>query len=125
MPRRNVGPGSESKRPASIASTCRAASFNWCATSETVKPSSSRALFNSAPIASVILSPLQRLVFGRGREAPAQLVRVALLGDALTEPALDAQPEPERFGARRDELVMAREQLPRLLDAALAVADVG
>src|SRR5438067_6555593 len=46
----------------------RGASFNWCATSETVRPSASRALFSSAPTASLILAPLQRPVFGRRSE---------------------------------------------------------
>src|SRR5919201_1328010 len=124
MPRTKVPPGSASKRPASSASTCRGASLSWCATSETVSPSASRAFFSSAPTASVILAPLQRLVLGRPGEAAPELVGIALLGDALAEPALDAQREPQRFGARRHELVVPRDELARVLRPALPVADL-
>src|SRR6267378_1225829 len=124
MPRTNVPPGSASKRPASSASTCRGASLSWCATSETVSPSASRALLSSAPAASVISAPLQRLVFRRAGKAAPQLAGIALLGDALAEPALDAQREPQRFRARRYELVVARDELARLLRLALPVADL-
>src|ERR671937_1390611 len=124
MPRTNVPPGSASKRPASSASTWRGASLSWCATSETVSPSASRALLSSAPTASVILAPLQRLVLGRAGEAAPELVGIALLGDALAEPALDTQREPQRFGARRHELVVPRDELARVLRPALPVADL-
>src|SRR4051812_13194796 len=123
MPRTKVIPGSCAKRSSSSASTWRGASLRWCATSETVSPCSSRARFSSAPTASVILPPLQRLVFGRPGEAPAQLIGVALLGDAFAEAPLDTQCEPERLRGRGDELVVARDQLARLVDAALAITD--
>src|SRR5207248_4725744 len=71
----------------------------------------------------VILSPLQRLVFGRPREPPAQLVGVALLGNAFPEASLNAQREPQRLRGWGDELVVARDELARLLDAALAITD--
>src|SRR5918911_4266242 len=124
MPRANVTPGSCSKRSSSIASTCRGAILRWCATSEIVSPCSSRARLSSAPTGSVILPPLQRLIFGRPREAPAQLVGIALFGDPFAEAPLDAQREPERLRGWRDELVVTRDELTRLLDLALAVTDV-
>src|SRR5919197_3180162 len=124
MPRTRGPPGSASKRPASSASTCRGASLSWCATSETVSPSASRALLSSAPTASVILTPLQRLVLRRAGEAAPELVAIALLGAALAEPALDAQCEPQRLGARRHELVVLRDELARVLRPALPVADL-
>src|SRR5947209_1560650 len=100
MPRAKVPPGSRSKRSCS---------------------SASRALFSSAPTASVIFAPLQPLVFARGGEAPAQLVGIALLGDAFAQLALYAQGEPQRFGVRRHELVIARNQLARVVNISLAV----
>src|SRR6185436_2993559 len=107
MPRTKVPPGSRSKRSCSSASSCRGANFRLWATSEIERPRSSRAAFSVGPTGSVILPPLQRLELGRAREAPAQLVGVALLGDALARPALYAQGQPQRFGARRHELVIA------------------
>jgi len=47
-----------------------------------------------------------------------------LLGNALAELALDAQREPQRFGAGRDQLVVLRHELARLVEAALPVADL-
>src|SRR3954453_114839 len=119
MPRTKVTPGSCSKRSSSSASTWRGASFRWWATSDIVSPSRSRAFLSSAPTGSVILPPLQRLVFGRPGETPAQLVGVALLGHALAQVPLDAQCQPERLRGRRDELVVTRDQLSRLLVTAL------
>src|SRR3954462_5231672 len=124
MPRTKVTPGNCSKRSSSSASTWRGASFRWWATSDIVSPSRSRAFLSSAPTGSVILPPLQRLVFGRPGETPAQLVGVALLGHALAQVPLDAQCQPERLRGRRDELVVTRDQLARLLVAALPVADL-
>src|SRR6185503_3642056 len=126
MPRAKVPPGSSSKRSSSSASSWRGANLSCCATCPRPSPSASRAARSSAPIpaASVKLAPLQRLVFERVGEAPAQLVGIALLGDALAEPALDAQREPQRLRVGGDQLVVARHQLPRLAHVALAVADL-
>src|SRR5690349_15153506 len=110
MPRTKVPPGNASKRPASSASTWRGASLSWCATSERLRPWASRVLRSSAPTASVILALLQRLVFRRAGEAAPELVGVARLGDALAQPPLDTQREPQRFCARRHQLVVARDQ---------------
>src|SRR3954469_22554867 len=107
MPRTKVPPGKSSKRSCSSASICRGANLRLWATSATERPCVSRAAFRLAPTGSVILTSLQRLVFGRVREAPAQLVGIALLGRALATLALYAQGQPQRFGARRHELVIA------------------
>src|SRR5512145_299120 len=126
MPRAIVGPGSRSKRSCSRNSIWRGANFSCSATSSMASPCSSRACLSRAPTpaASVKLSPLQRLVLGRARKAPPQLVGIALLGDALARLALDAQREPERFGARLRELVVARHEPARLVHLALLVADL-
>src|SRR6185503_3347300 len=131
MPRTKVPPGSCSKRSCSSASSWRAANLSCCATSVSARPRSSRARASSAPTpltaaaaASVILAPLQQTMLGRRRKAPAQLDGERLLGDALAQAALDAQREPERLGARVDELVVARHQAARLVDVALAIADL-
>src|SRR5262249_16687733 len=113
MPRTKVPPGSSSKRSRSSASSWRGANLSCCATSVSARPRASLAAASSAPTPlaaiSVKLASLQRLVFLRGREAPAQLVGVGLLGDALAGLALDAQREPERLGVRRQQLVVARD----------------
>src|SRR5262245_57662164 len=133
MPRTKVAPGSCSKRSCSSASSWRCANFRRCATSASASPCSSRARASSAPMpgataasaaVSVILAFLQRLEFRRSRVAAAQLVGVALLRDALAQAALDAQRKPERLGVRRHQLVVARDQLARLVHVALAVADL-
>src|SRR5438105_14903876 len=127
MPRAKVPPGRRSKRSSSSASSCRGANFSCCATSLSASPRSSRARCSSPPTlkrASVIVATLQRLVLGGAGIAPPQLVRVALLGEALAEPALDAQREPERLGRRCHQLVEAADQLARVLRLALAVADL-
>ena len=49
---------------------------------------------------------------------------IACSCNALAHPALDAQREPQRLGGRRHQLVVARHQLARLADVALAVADL-
>src|SRR5438309_2134093 len=103
MPRAIVAPGSRSKRSCSSASSWRGANFSCCATSVMSSPHASRARSSSSPTPvtadSVKASPLQRLVLGGAWEAPAQLVGVRLLGDALAELAFDAQREPQRLGA--------------------------
>src|SRR2546423_15060243 len=127
MPRANVPPGRRSKRSCSSASSWRAANFSCCATSLRSSPRSSRARCSSPPTlkaTSVIVATLQRAVLGRAGIAPAQLVCVALLGNALAEPALDAQREPQRLGRRRRNLVEVADQLARALDIALPVADL-
>src|SRR5260221_86214 len=124
MPRTKVPPGSRSKRSCSRASSWRGANLSCCATSETDMPRASRALFSSAPTASVIFPPRQRLVLARGGEAPAQLVGVALLGDAFAELALYTQGQPQRFRIRRHQLVIARNQLARVVNIPLAIADL-
>src|SRR5688572_253733 len=126
MPRVMVGPGSASKRSCSRASSWRGMNFSCCATSASARPRASRAAASSwpTPVRSVILAALQRLEFPRLRKAAAQLVGVGLLGDPLAELALDAQREPERLGARRRDLVVARDELARIVHAALAVADL-
>src|SRR5258706_3082730 len=131
MPRTNVPRGSVSNRPCSSASSWRGANFSCCATSASARPASSRALASSAPMplaasfssVSVKLPPLQRLVLGRSRVAASKLVREALLGHTLAGLALDAQREPERLGVRCHHLVVARDEAPRLVHLALAVAD--
>src|SRR3954464_15827001 len=113
MPRTKVPPGSWSNFSCSSASSWRGANLSCCATSPTDRPRASRASRRAVPMlraASVKFAPLQRLVFRRAGEAPPQLVGVALLGHALTQLALDAQREPERFGARRHLLVVARHE---------------
>src|SRR5512134_1686953 len=126
MPRVKVAPGSASYCSCSRASSWRGANLSCCATSATASPRASRAAASSrpTPVASVIPPLQQRLVFGRGGVAPAQLVGVGLLLKALAQAALDAHCEPQRFGARRDELVVARDELARLADVALPVADL-
>src|SRR5688572_25335714 len=100
MPRAMVGPGRRSKRSFSSDSIWREANFSCCATSSIASPRASRACLSVAPTptSSVKVAPLQRLVLRGARVAPAQLGGVALLGDALTEAALDAQRKPQRFG---------------------------
>src|SRR6185503_830024 len=128
MPRAKVAPGSCSKCSASSASSWRGANFRLCATSLSASPCASRAAASSCPTpvmtASVILALEQRLVLGRLGITPAQLVGVPLLREALAEPALDAQREPQRFGARRHDLVVLGDQLARLADPPLLVADL-
>src|ERR1700694_90138 len=128
MPRAIVAPGSRSKRSCSSASSWRGANLSCCATSAISSPRASLARSSSSPTpvtaASVKAASLQRLVFGRRREAPAQLVGERLLGDALAELALDTQRKPQRFGAGRDQLVVLRHELARLVEASLAVADL-
>src|SRR5438270_643717 len=124
MPRTKVPPGRRSKRSSSSASICRGANFRLCATSAIDRPRSSRLALRMAPTESVILSPLQRLVLGRVREATAQLVGVALLGHALAELALDFHREPERFGIRRHELVITRNKAPRLFNIPLPIPNL-
>src|SRR6266513_1892882 len=128
MPRAIVAPGSRSKRSCSSASSWRGANFSCCATSVMSSPHASRARSSSSPTPvtadSVKASPLQRLVLGGAWEAPAQLVGVRLLGDALAELAFDAQREPQRLGAGRDQLVVLRHELARFVEAALPVADL-
>src|SRR6185503_5424564 len=121
MPRAIVGPGSRSKRSCSSDSIWRGANLSCSATSSISRPCASRACLSWAPIpvSSVKAAPLQRLVLWRARKAPPQLVGVALLGDALTRPALDAQREPERLGARLVELVVAPDEAARLVYLAL------
>src|SRR5438067_6430699 len=124
MPRAKVPPGRRSKRSCSSASSWRGANLSCCATSETDRPRASRAFFSSAPTASVIFTSLQPLVLARAGKAPAQLVGIALLGDALAELALYAQGQPQRFGVRRHQLVITRNQLARVVNIALAIADL-
>src|SRR5258708_32899461 len=124
MPRTKVPRGGRSKRSCSRPSSGRGANLSCCAASEPDRPRASRALFSSAPTASVIFTPLQRLVLARGGEAPAQLVGVALLGDAFAELALYAQGQPQRFRIRRHQLVIARNQLARVVNIPLAIADL-
>src|SRR5688572_28838429 len=126
MPRVMVWPGSASIFSCSSASSWRGANLSCCATSASASPRASRAAASSrpTPVFSVILTAHQRLIFARLRVAAAQLVRVRLLGDALAELALDAQREPQRFGARRHELVVARHHFARVADVALPVADL-
>src|SRR5687768_9661927 len=126
MPRAMVGPGRRSKRSFSSDSIWRGANLSCCATSATDNPCDSRASLSWAPtpVCSVKIAPLQRLILRRAGVAAAQLVGVALLGDALPRPALDAQREPQRLGARRDQLVVVRHQPARLVHPALPVADL-
>src|SRR5262245_86404 len=126
MPRAMVGPGSRSKRSCSSDSIWRGANLSCSATSSMARPCASRAFLSWAPIpvSSVKIPPLQRLVLGRARIAPPQLVGEALLGDALARLALDAQREPQRLGARLVELVVARDEAARLVHLALLVADL-
>src|SRR5947208_1749442 len=129
MPRTKVPPGRRSKRSCSSASICRGANLSCWATSEIDSARASRAAFNPAPMdslitGSVIVPPLQRLIFARAREAPAQLVGIALLADALAQPAFYAQGEPQRFGAWRHQLVITRNELARVADITLPIADL-
>src|SRR4051812_31791075 len=127
MPRTKVPPGSSSKRSSSSASSWRAANFSCCATSWIASPLSSRARFSSAPIplaaVSVKVPPLQCLVLRGARKTPAQLVCERLLRDPLPHPALDAQREPQRLGARLHHLVVPRYQLARGRHVPLVVPD--
>src|SRR5262252_1250722 len=136
MPRTKVEPGSWSKRSCSSASSWRCANFRRWATSASARPCASRAAASSAPTpgtlsaagsatASVILPLLQRLELRRPGVAAAQLVGVALLRDALAHAPLDAQREPQRLGARRHQLVVARHHAARLDHVALLVLDAG
>src|SRR5688572_556510 len=126
MPRAKVAPGRASKRSCSSASSWRGANLRLCATSANARPRASRAAASSCPtpVISVKLASLQGLVLRRGGITPAQLVRVGLLGHPVPQPVLDAQREPQRFGARGDELVVARDQPARLAGVALLVADL-
>src|SRR5687767_5821708 len=120
MPRAMVGPGRRSNLSCSSASSWRGANLSSAATSAIAMPFASRARANPAPTeSSVKVTPLQRLVFGRGREAAAQLVGEALLRRALAELALDAYREPERLGVRRHHLVEAQDKAPRLVELPL------
>src|SRR5688500_12099787 len=124
MPRAMVGPGSAPKRSCSSASSWRGANLSCCATSASARPCASRACASSAPtpVAAVSVKrvSLQRLRLRRVGIAPSQLGGEVALGDALAELALDAQREPQRLRAGRDQLVVARDELPRLLQVALA-----
>src|SRR5687767_13345301 len=128
MPRAKVAPGRCSKCSASSASSWRGANLRLCATSLSASPCASRAAASSRPTpvitASVILAFEERLVFRRLRIAAAQLVGEALLRESLAEPALDAQRKPQRLGARRHDLVVLGDELARLADPALTVADL-
>src|SRR5688572_20924372 len=126
MPRAMVAPGSASKFSCSSASSCRGANLSCCATSARASPRASRAAASSCPtpVSSVIGSPLQRLVLGRLRIAPAQLVGERLLLQPVAELALDAQREPQRLRARIDQLIVARDELASVAHVALAVADL-
>src|SRR5256885_5445184 len=125
MPRTKVPPGSASKRSSSSASRWRWANFSCWATSASARPRLCRALASASPTpqatASVKIPSLHRLILGRAGEAAPQLARIAQSRGALAELALDAQPEPERLGARRHELVVARDQPARLLHPPLAI----
>src|SRR5256886_14239944 len=128
MPRAIVAHGRRSKRSCSSASSWRGANFSCCATSVSSGRHACRARSSSSPTPvaddSVKAAPLQRLVLGGAGKAPAQLVGIRLLGNALAELALDAQREPQRLGAGRDQLVVLRHELARLVEAALPVADL-
>src|SRR5712664_1795758 len=128
MPRAIVGPGSESKRSASIASSWRVMNLRCCATSVSASPCACRASASALPTpsaaSSVIFASLKGLIFRRAGEAAAQLVGIAGFGDALARLAFDAQGEPERLCVRAHQLVVARYELARLVHPALAVADV-
>src|SRR6185369_7742674 len=128
MPRANVPLGRASKRSCSIASIWRAANLSCCATSATDRPSAARADASSAPTpaaalgsatisaasaGSVIFSALQLLVLARSRETPPQLIREVPFRRAFPELALDTQREPERFGRRFDDPVVAADELAR------------
>src|SRR5690349_23032876 len=123
MPRVNVAPGRASRFSCSSASSWRGENLSCCATSEGARPRSSRTAASSCPtpVFSVILPALQRLEFLRRRIAAAQLVGQRLLLQALAELALDAHREPERLGARRDQLVVARHEPARFAHVALVV----
>src|SRR5688572_27943413 len=132
MPFANVAPGRAPNCSCSSASSWRGANLSCCATSASARPRASRAAASSWPTPvsaaavtlSVKLASLERLVFLRLRVAAAQLVGVRLLLHALAHPALDAHREPQRLGGRRHQLVVARNQLARLADVALAVAEL-
>src|SRR5918999_2115145 len=126
MPRAMVAPGSASKFSCSSASSWRGANLSCCATSARARPRASRAAASSwpTPVISVIGAPLQRLVLGRSRVTPAQLVCERLLLQPVAELALDTQRKPKRLRPRVDELVVPRDELARLADVALAVADL-
>src|SRR5687767_5694125 len=126
MPRAIVGPGRRSNLSCSRASSWRGANLSSAATSAIAMPFASRARASSAPTEreSVKVTLLQGLIFSRRREGAAQLVGEALLGDALAQLALDAQGEPQRLGAGQHQLVEARHQPPRLVELALAIADL-
>src|SRR5687768_14083336 len=120
MPRAMVGPGRRSNLSCSSASSWRGAYLSCAATSAMASPFASRARASSAPTdrESVKVAFLQRLVLRRRRVQAAQLVGEALLRRALAELALDAQREPQRFRARRNDLVEARHQAARLVELA-------
>src|SRR5688500_10442524 len=128
MPFANVAPGRAPNCSCSSASSWRGANLSCCATSASARPRASRAAASSCPTpvrtASVILAALQRLIFLRLGKAAAQLIGIRLLLHPLAHPALDAHREPQRLGGRRHQLVVARNQLARLADVALAVADL-
>src|SRR5689334_6321565 len=128
MPRAKVPPGSRSKRSCSSASSWRGANFSCCATSESASPRASRARCSSAPTLSalsVIEALLQGACLRRPGKAPAQLLRIAALGEPVAGPALHPHAEPQRFRARVLHLVVAVHEAARLVDASLAVADGG
>src|SRR6185369_9323500 len=134
MPRAKVPPGRSSKRSASSASSWRSPNLSCCATSGSAMPRSSRSAASSAPtpcdatagpsVASVIFAALQLAIFVRGRIPAPELRGVALLGGALPRLALHAHREPQRLGARRDDLVVARHQRAGIGEAALLVTDL-
>src|SRR4051812_15829359 len=139
MPRAKVPPGNSPKRSASSASSWRMPNLSCCATSGSPRPSACRAAASSAPTpraacgaapsstASGTLLKLASLQFAelvRCGESPAQLGAVALLGGALTGLALDAQRQPQRFRARRGDLVVAQDQGARVVHSPLLVADL-
>src|SRR6185436_14053411 len=139
MPRANVPLGRASKRSCSIASICRAANLSCCATSAIDRPSAVRAAASSAPTpagaagsatasvasaASVILSALQLLVFARGGKTPPQLVCKVRFRGSFPELSLDAQREPQGLCRRLHDPIVAADELARVLEAALAVADL-
>src|SRR3954470_7082028 len=72
----------------------------------------------------VEMATLQGLVFRRAREAPPQLVGIALLRHALARLAFDPHRKPERLGTGRSELQMTRDELARVLHVALSVSDL-
>src|SRR5262245_6781760 len=80
----------------------------------------------SAMDRSLEVAAEEGLVFGRVRVAATQLRRKALLGQPVAELSLDPQRKPQRFRGRLGhELVVAADELLRLLVATAAVEEVG